>query len=192
MFSYDLNSRCAAATRISVMAWDVALRQMLSVFNGGLCSSFSIWKGCSIARGKLQPRKMGCPEEEHVGFFVGFPVAGHCGYFTPSSEVETQQGNACQLSDSWWFKVRESKTTLVPEVIRIVRCSKKHVPLSNSHLPVCMPRCLGFCFDGMYFSVLIFTSGYASFIWRIKWPSYAVISWNSSYLENPQIGAFII
>lgn len=35
-----------------------------------------------IARGKLQPGKMGCPEEEHGGFSVCFPIAVHCGYFT--------------------------------------------------------------------------------------------------------------
>lgn len=133
MFSYDLNSRYAAATRISVMGWDVALRQMLSVFNGGLRISFSIWKGCSIARGKLQPWEMGCPEEEHVGFFVCFPIAVHYGYFTPRGSPAKfsswDSAGKCLLSySSWWFKVRESKTTLVPEVIRIVRCSKKHVP----------------------------------------------------------------
>lgn len=40
------------------------------VFNGSLRVSFPIWKGYLIARGKLQPSKMGCPEEEHTGLFV--------------------------------------------------------------------------------------------------------------------------
>lgn len=36
-----------------------------------------------IARGKLQFPKIGYPGEGYVGFFVCFPIAVHCGYFTP-------------------------------------------------------------------------------------------------------------
>lgn len=85
-FSYTLNSRCAAATQISVC-------------NGLRCCSLPNpvciqWKPpyqvfylerVLIAKEKLQPSKTGCPEEEHVGvcLFVCFPIAVHCGYSTP-------------------------------------------------------------------------------------------------------------
>lgn len=186
---------------LSVMAWDVALCQILSVFNRSLPIRFSIWKGYLIAKEKLQPSQTGCPEEEHVGFFclfVCFPIAVHCGYSTPkgSSGEVLKLGLNREMLVTLVAAVAVTKVRvrppLVPEVTRIVRSSKKHMPPSNSYLLVCMPKRLGICFDGMHFSVLVFTSGYASFIWRIKWPSYAVISWDSSYLENPQIGAFII
>lgn len=52
------------------------------LFIGSLRVSFSIWKGYLIARGKRQPSKTGCPEEEHAGIFVCFPIEVHCGYFT--------------------------------------------------------------------------------------------------------------
>lgn len=68
MFSYNPNSRCA--TQVSVSPETVLSAKCCPVFSGSLCVSFPIWEGYLIARGKLQPSKMGCPEEEHAGLFV--------------------------------------------------------------------------------------------------------------------------
>lgn len=137
MFSYTLNSRCAAATQISVCDGLSCCSLPSPVcIQWNRPYSFSLWKGYWIAKEKLQPSTTGCPEEERIGLFVCVFLSqcivgtSHPKGSLVKFQVGTQQGNACHISGSCCCKVRESKTTLVPEVTRIVICPPTQVTLT--------------------------------------------------------------